>query len=148
MSTSDLPPEVPPVDSDLLQPGDISLPAAAAMDFLLRLGDEPLDVDGLAFLVTPESVTMWGDFEAAAARLKAFGPWSTVSRGESLAEDVVLVALFRDTTDEVHYSLHDAPIRAAGFVGVMYRPTYSGSGWKVHRIDIGRRPTVGDFPHA
>ncbi len=91
---------------------------------------------------------MWGNFAGAAAELEAFGPWSATSKGESLAEDVVLVALLRDETDEVHYSLEDAPIRAAGCVGVMYRPTYSGSGWKVHRVDIGYRPTLDDFPSA
>lgn len=151
---SELPPEDQPTGSGLIPTDD---PSAGIADMGPNSPDNPVaigaaflnlvnapggpDVQGLANLVTPESLSAWGDFASAAERLTGCG---MTSRANPSATDPEVVYVKYVTDDGKNYTADgDIMIMARAVATLVWRPELGS--WRVHGLGEYIKPE--EVPH-
>jgi hypothetical protein len=125
-------------DASIPEPSSTNA-VAVGMAFVSTLATDPLDLDGLAFLVTPESLPSWGDFSGPAAWLATIGDWGVGSvANEAIgAPDVAYVKIVRGV-DQSCQVVDEQIIAVPGVVTLVWRPERGM--WLVHAIGEFVRP--------
>lgn len=110
---------------------DFTEPLSTAMAFISALSREPLDVDQLASVVTPESLPAWGNFSSAAAGLSSIPEWAIASYPDPApnATDVAYVKILKNEP-ESRQQEGDVVVVPAAWITLIWRPERGT--WLVH----------------
>jgi len=131
------------------EPGfDLTDPAVIGVNFIRALADTDESQDILTKVVTPESLTSWGDFTSAANFLNSIENWGVGSMPTpSVADPEVVYMTILSGVTQSFRAVGEQMVMPAGVVTLVWRLQYGM--WMVHAIGDDYFPAERvpkDFP--